>query len=120
VLRFARAGHPYPCLIESGGVVRELRSDGRFLGIMRDFHPEESAVELRPGDKVLFYTDGLVETENPRGEKFERILFNDILPRTGGMPVKVMITTIIESLYAFCGERRMDDDICIVAMEAVI
>lgn len=119
VLRFARAGHPYPCLIEAGGAVRELRSEGRFLGVMHNLCAEECSVELKPGDKVLFFTDGLVEAENSRGELFETILFGDILPLMGGVPVRSMITTIIESLYNFCGERRMIDDICIVVMEAV-
>jgi sigma-B regulation protein RsbU (phosphoserine phosphatase) len=117
VLRFARAGHPYPCLIEAGGDVRELRSNGRFLGVMPENRCEESSITLHPGDKVLFFTDGLVEAENARGEIFETTLLVDILTRMQDVTAETMISTIIENLFQFCEGGRINDDICMVVME---
>jgi len=118
VLRFARAGHPYPCLIEAAGGVRELRSNGRFLGVMNENQCEESSITLHPGDKVLFFTDGLTDAVNARGEIFESTLFGDILTRMKDVPAETMVSTIIEKLFQFCDGGRINDDICMVGMEA--
>jgi sigma-B regulation protein RsbU (phosphoserine phosphatase) len=59
-LRLARAGLPYPLHVRPDGSITELRSAGTLLGLAdvpAEF--EETRVLLRPGDKVVFYTDGL-------------------------------------------------------------
>jgi sigma-B regulation protein RsbU (phosphoserine phosphatase) len=61
-ITIARAGHPYPVHIDGEGTMREVRSDGSLLGLAdvpSSF--EQRRVALAPGDKVLFYTDGVEE-----------------------------------------------------------
>ncbi len=59
-VRLARAGHPFPLHISAAGEITEIRSGGSLLGLA-DVAPdfEEARVALRPGDKLIFYTDGL-------------------------------------------------------------
>lgn len=60
-LVWAQAGHPPPLLVR-GGQVRYLdRPVGMLLGACSDPHFEEARCVLEPGDRVLLYTDGLVE-----------------------------------------------------------
>ena len=56
-LQFARAGHPYPVHVPADGEPRLLRVEGSLLGVFETSYPLQSQ-QLRPGDKVLFYTDG--------------------------------------------------------------
>jgi sigma-B regulation protein RsbU (phosphoserine phosphatase) len=57
-LRFARAGHPHPLLVPRSGEPRLLEVRGSLLGVFETDFPELS-VRLRPGDKLVIYSDGI-------------------------------------------------------------
>jgi sigma-B regulation protein RsbU (phosphoserine phosphatase) len=59
-LCLARAGHPYPIVINAQGAIRELRCEGGLLGLP-DIRPEfeETRVHLASGDRLVLYTDGI-------------------------------------------------------------
>jgi len=57
-LRFARAGHPYPLVVPRAGSPSSWQIEGKPLGVFEAQFPNQ-AHQLRPGDKVLFYTDGV-------------------------------------------------------------
>jgi sigma-B regulation protein RsbU (phosphoserine phosphatase) len=67
-LTFARAGHPYPLYLDRSGAARSLIIPGTLLGLFDAEFPVY-AQQLRRGDKVLFYTDGL---DLPEGEAEHR------------------------------------------------
>jgi steroid delta-isomerase-like uncharacterized protein len=69
-LRYANAGHDLPYVRRGGGDAVELRARGMPLGLMPGMHYEEGEACLREGNCVLFYSVGLVEAHNPKGEMF--------------------------------------------------
>jgi serine phosphatase RsbU (regulator of sigma subunit) len=75
-LHYANAGHDLPYLRhkELPGGASELRATGMPLGLMPGMGYEEKEAELEAGDCVLFYSDGLVEAHDPRGEMFGFLL----------------------------------------------
>ncbi|UCG16350.1 MAG: serine/threonine-protein phosphatase [Phycisphaerales bacterium] len=58
-LTFARGGTPYPVLIPAGGAPRQLISRGGLIGAFDGGDFECVDVDLHPGDRILFFTDGL-------------------------------------------------------------
>ncbi|MGW2822001.1 SpoIIE family protein phosphatase [Streptomyces sp. NPDC001443] len=68
-LTWASAGHPPPLLIRGGEAVFLPQPVGLLLGAARDFHYHQADLDLLPGDRLLFYTDGLVED---RGEDIDK------------------------------------------------
>ncbi len=56
--QFARAGHPYPLHIPADGAAQLWRQDGLLLGVAEACFPARTC-RLRPGDKVLLYSDGI-------------------------------------------------------------
>jgi sigma-B regulation protein RsbU (phosphoserine phosphatase) len=68
-LTLANAGGPYPLLIREGSA-REIRVEGVPLGLFPDTDYEETSIDLQAGDTVLFASDGILESENARGEEF--------------------------------------------------
>src|SRR5919112_5798486 len=68
-LSYANAGHDLPYL-RHGGDAEALRARGMPLGLMPGMSYEEREVALEAGDSALFYSDGLVEAHNPKGEMF--------------------------------------------------
>src|SRR5919202_86208 len=69
-LVYANAGHDLPYLRRSGDEAEELRARGMPLGLMLGMSYEEGEASLREEHGVLFYSDGLVEAHNPKGEMF--------------------------------------------------
>ena len=69
-LRFVCAGHPFPLLRRAGGEILELGVGCLPLGIRLELELEAHEVTIEPGDTLLLYTDGVVETLSPSGETF--------------------------------------------------
>jgi len=68
-LAYCRAGHPKPLLVQDDAP-QWLDTRGLLLGLNRDGEFEERTVRLRPGDNIIFYTDGLMEAKNGDGQDF--------------------------------------------------
>jgi PAS domain S-box-containing protein len=74
VLVLATGGHPPPLLMTAAGEVHPIGTPGTLLGVLPDPELRDDAIELDPGDVVVFYTDGVTEAGAPR-----RILDSDAL-----------------------------------------
>jgi phosphoserine phosphatase RsbU/P len=68
-LTLANAGSPYPVLVRDGEV-QQIRVAGVPLGLFLDSQYDEVTLELRPGDTVMFASDGILESENADREEF--------------------------------------------------
>ena len=64
-LRFASGGHPLPLLLRARGDASEVGTPGTLLGIVADPDLVDESVELRPGDAVVLYTDGVTDAAAP-------------------------------------------------------
>src|ERR687893_2018110 len=69
-LVYANAGHDLPYVHRRGGDCEELRARGMPLGLMSGMGYEEKEMVLDAGEAALFYSDGLVEAHDPKGEMF--------------------------------------------------
>src|SRR5215204_5356436 len=67
-LVYANAGHDLPYMRSQGGECEELRARGMPLGLMPGMSYEEKEIVLEEGEAALFYSDGLVEAHDPKGE----------------------------------------------------
>jgi len=114
-LVYANAGHDLPYLRRSGDA-EELRARGMPLGLMQGMSYEEGEVSLGEGDSVLFYSDGLVEAHDPKGEMFGfpkvRALVADHDEERSSL-----VDFLMEELYSFTGEGwEQEDDITLVTL----
>ena len=63
-LTYCNAGHNPPLLIKTDGTCTELEAAGAVLGLFPHWLYEQSEVQMRSGDKLLLFTDGLVDACN--------------------------------------------------------
>jgi len=68
-LTLSNAGGPYPLLVRDGHVI-SIRLEGVPLGLLPDTQYDESSLDLRPGDVIIFASDGILESENAAEEEF--------------------------------------------------
>jgi serine phosphatase RsbU (regulator of sigma subunit) len=122
-IRFANAGHDLPYQITSSGLV-ELRATGFPLGILPDIRYDEAEAVLEPGEKILLYSDGLIEAHNPQGEMFgfarlKKILADNPCGEPGAQPgEQAMINFLNRQLLEFTGPGwEQEDDVTMVVVE---
>jgi hypothetical protein len=117
-LGYANAGHPFPYLYRLlSDEWTMLEAGGLPLG--KDAHVEYpvATVELDVGDRLLFYTDGLVEEENAAGEAFGYDRLEALLKRRGGEDKETLRDALIEAVRAFCGRSAFGDDVTVLCVE---
>jgi len=75
-LRYVNAGHNPPILTRKDGAQVRLEEGGLILGIFQEHSYEEGEIELRPGDRLVMFTDGLSEAVDGEGKEFgeERVV----------------------------------------------
>jgi serine phosphatase RsbU (regulator of sigma subunit) len=114
---YANAGHDVPYLQRSDDA-EELRARGMPLGLMPGMSYEEKEVTLQPGDNALFYSDGLVEAHDPKGEMFG-------FPRLRALVAehdeeRSLGEFLLEELYSFVGEGwAQEDDVTLLTLKCL-
>jgi serine phosphatase RsbU (regulator of sigma subunit) len=113
-LTYANAGHDLPYLWH-GGDAGELRARGMPLGLMPGMSYEEGEISLREGNCVLFYSDGLVEAHDPKGEMFgfprlRRLVGEHAEERS-------LVDFLMDELRSFTGDSwEQEDDITLLTL----
>ncbi|MCB2155531.1 PAS domain S-box protein [bacterium] len=112
--RYALAGHPGPIVV-SDGVAKAIDDEtGPAIGILSDAEYKEQTLQLKSGDKVLLYTDGVNEAQNELRQEFgiERVL--DALSENADQPITDAIPMLHKAIKAHCGDFSQNDDITIM------
>ncbi len=118
-LRFVDAGHGY-CVVRRAGagageVSPLVSATGIPMGVDQDYVYRTEEVTLGPGDRVVLFTDGLIEQRSPAGELFgaERIA-----AAVGGSgTVSGDVSALFKALIGFAGARTLDDDATTASLE---
>jgi hypothetical protein len=109
-LAIANAGHPRPLLVRSHGPAEEIACPPAYpAGIGTS--PSSITVELQPGDKVLFFTDGIAESRSPAGQFFGDDRLASMVDELcgSGLPIAEVLRQSMGRLIAHRGDRPGDD-----------
>lgn len=114
----ARGGHPHPLYIEPDGTVHELRTSGGLLGVFAQQDYPALRVLLRPGDKVMIYSDGIEgaiieERDTETGE----LIFRPEFLALASLPARDLVDRLGEHLDGREGSLNPDDDVTVVIAE---
>ncbi len=118
VLTYANAGHPYPLRrVARTGAVEPLAAQGFMLGIVPEEQYREKSVLLEPGDRLCFYTDGLVEARDERGEGYGTDRLTQSFLAHGAASALPLCEQLLADQLAFRGTQRLSDDVTLVVSE---
>ena len=113
-MNYANAGHDLPYLWH-GGDCEELRARGMPLGLMAGMSYEQKEIELDAGKGVLFYSDGLVEAHDAKGEMFGFPRLRDLIAEHDDK--RALGDFLLGDLYSFVGEGwEQEDDITLLTL----
>jgi len=115
-LSYANAGHDLPYL-RHGRHAEELRARGMPLGLMSGMSYEEGEASLRQEDKVLFYSDGLVEAHDAEGDMFGFPRLRALVAEHAEEEQRSLGDFLMEELYSFVGDGwEQEDDITLLTL----
>ncbi len=119
ILSVCSAGQTQPVHLSTktgeAGLV-ETEGDTFPLGILDDVDYQETQIQLAPGDRVVLYTDGIVEAMNKKEEMFgfERLL--DIVQKARSMDADSLLNEIIDQVNTFAGGAEQHDDLTVIVL----
>ena len=110
-LRYSAAGHP-PMLLLRNSTILEVQENGLMLAAFDFATYSNATLRLEAGDRLLLYTDGIVEASNAAGEFFGREALGEALRKTAGSSPAEAADLIISSVQEW--SPAQDDDLTLI------
>lgn len=115
---YTNAGHNNPYFIPSQGEPTPLKDiGGLILGAMKDAEYESNIIMLKPGDTLLFYTDGVTEAMDAKEEEFSEERLLKTISSKNGLSVNQLTYHLINEVQSFSGGVPQADDITCLALK---
>ncbi|WIJ23778.1 PP2C family protein-serine/threonine phosphatase [Devosia sp. RR2S18] len=115
--RMVQAGHPCPLLIGANGQVRFLGESGFPIGMLPQATYDTLEFEFAAGDRLLIYSDGVIETENRLGEFYSEDRLLALVAEHAQRSTKDLLLTLQASLRSWRGIDNLTDDVSVLVIE---
>ena len=118
MLQFSNAGHNYPLIKHDGEACVMLKDvHGMFLGGMGDNEYEKSEIQLRRGDRLLLYTDGVTEAINPDKKMYGIDRLSALLDQSDKDSPDEVLRKVLDDVNRFASGKPQFDDITLLMLE---
>jgi serine phosphatase RsbU (regulator of sigma subunit) len=115
-LRWVSAGHNPQFVLGADGRVQSLPATGRPVGLMPGESYEECRIELRRGDFLFLYTDGLVEAANGEGEEFGAERLERLLQEQRDQSLSQIVVAVVEAVKVHRAGAEAGDDATLLGL----
>ncbi len=115
-LRYVNAGHNPPFLLRFSEI-QELSTGGAVIGLFPEMNYPEAAVDLRAGDILVAFTDGVTEALNAGEEEFGEQRLKELLCRSATLPAPEIAKKIADELRDWIGDAVQHDDLTFIVMK---
>ncbi len=116
-LSWVAAGHPGPLRVSTTGKVQEHAPTGTAIGWFPEATFKQRTLSLEPGDRVYYYSDGIIEACNRQDEQFGLERVSEILSSCRSGDLEASLDTLLEEVDRWCADRGIDDDVSLLALE---
>ncbi len=116
-LTYSCAGHPPPVLLRPDGTLQVLNHRGPIIGFGYDIPIGQQTIQLQTGDKIVLYTDGLLESRNANAEIFGKPRFYEVLENHRHATIQELVAAVSDSFSEFRHRNRPEDDISLLGVE---
>ncbi len=117
-ISFAKGGHHHPLFWkESKGQFIDIESSGIGIGIMETAHYKDVTYPIEKGDKILFFTDGILEQHNKQRQMFGEEKLHAVFKHAILEDVPDKLQYLQQEFNAFCDGSEIEDDITLLMLE---
>ena len=115
---YSNGGHNLPYIISVDGQVKSLDNiGGLMIGAMKDVPYESNVIMIKPGESLIFFTDGVTESFNKEGEEFHETGLEKILEGKNSLSVNELVDYVFENVQSFSEGVEQSDDITCLALK---
>jgi len=115
--RYINAGQGAPILISQDGRYEYLETTATPVGILEESEFAVEERQLAPGDRIVIYTDGVTEAQNPRGEFFGRKQLRELVVAHAADSCGTLHDSVLRAVKVFTESAPQADDITLVVVE---
>lgn len=114
---FCNAGHNPPFLITKNGGGEVLRAPSNIaLGVDENSSFKTEKIILAPEDTLYFYTDGVTEAFDLRGEMFTERRLQQVLDEAAGRPPRELVDMVVKAVETFAAGTSQSDDLTMLVV----
>jgi sigma-B regulation protein RsbU (phosphoserine phosphatase) len=117
-LKYVNCAHVPPLLLRASGSLERIDSTATMLGAFLTWDCTEGEGELRRGDTLLLYSDGVTEAFSSDGEEFGDDRLEEVFREHGDRAASEIVHAVADAVAAFSGGSR-SDDVTVVALRGV-
>ena len=115
---YSNGGHNSPYLLSTDGKTKPLDDiGGLMIGAFKNVPYESNVVIIKPGESLLFYTDGVTEAFNKQEEEFQESRLKKVLEGKYSLNVNDLVQHVFESVQLFSEGVEQSDDITCLALK---
>lgn len=116
-IRYSNGGHNLPYIVRTDGSVETLQdTDGMLLGKIPHIEYDSAKVNLKKGDKIVLFTDGVTEAMNPVGDMYEEPRLEQLLMSTNADNAEAATGRIFDDVLRFADGAEQSDDITVLVL----
>jgi len=113
-LSYSNAGHDHPFLISTDGSFRRLDRGGMMLGAFEESTFEDESVQIKTGDVIIVYSDGITEAMNTQGEMYGEERISRLLVSQRDRSPQEMLQSLVHDVQRHAGNCPQSDDVTIL------
>jgi sigma-B regulation protein RsbU (phosphoserine phosphatase) len=113
---YANAGHDLPLYFPAGSNPFPLNTRSLALGLKKDVRYEMESVSVRPGDRLLIYSDGITEAMNKQHEEFGIAELSKIMMNGPGRSAQKLVDEIVTAVNRHFNGTSQNDDMTILLL----
>jgi serine phosphatase RsbU (regulator of sigma subunit) len=115
---YVNAGHHHPFLVRPDGAVSDLTEGGTVLGLVEDSLYEMGSVGIEKGDLLVFYSDGVIDRPDPRGELYGIERLKEATVRGRRDSARITLYSLLGEVQGWSGGVPPEDDATLVVAKA--
>lgn len=115
-IQILNAGH-IPAIVIRENKIQEMSRGSPALGLKSKITFKEQRVELKPGEVIFIYSDGITDARNEAGKFFGEARLMNLLQRDSRLPVERIGKNILNEVDRFIGDTRLYDDLSMVILK---
>jgi sigma-B regulation protein RsbU (phosphoserine phosphatase) len=115
-LQYVNAGHNPPYLVHASGDTEMLSVGGLLLGMFPEATYESAALELKAGDVLVLYSDGVTEARDAADEEFGEERLESFLRKNRSMDPEALVDALIRTVHEFSKDGKPGDDVTVTVI----
>lgn len=119
VFEFVNAGHDHPLLLRGDGVTSDLGTGGTVLGLVEDSTYERGRVRFERDDLFVFFSDGLTDRANERGEMYGVDRLREAALGSRRDPARIVLYTLLGDVQGWSNGIPPEDDTTLIVAKAL-